>query len=84
MANASKKSVTAKTSDTPVHEETEQSSSKAVQPQYPLNELLQHADELFGVKAEVLHGVFYNDSDKLFSVKEATQKIQQFMKAKVK
>lgn len=84
MANASKKSVTAKTSDTPVHEETEQSSFKAVQPQYPLNELLQHADELFGVKAEVLHGVFYDNSDKLFSVEEATQKIQQFMKAKVK
>ena len=84
MANASKKSVTAKTSDTPVHEETEQSSFKAVQPQYPLNELLQHADELFGVKVEVLHGVFYDNSDKLFSVEEATQKIQQFMKAKVK
>lgn len=84
MANVSKKSVTAKTSNTPVHEETEQSSSQASQPQYTLTELLQHADELFGVKAEVLHGVFYDDSEKLFSVEEATQKIQQFMKEKVK
>ncbi|MDQ1232953.1 hypothetical protein QE450_000451 [Paenibacillus sp. SORGH_AS306] len=84
MANVSKKSVTAKTSSTPVHEDTEQSSSQASQPQYTLTELLQHADELFGVKAEVLHGVFYDDSEKLFSVEEATQKIQQFMKEKVK
>jgi len=84
MANASKKSVTAKSSDTPIHEDTEPSSSKAVQSKYTLNELLQHADELFGVKAEVLYGVFYDDSEKLFSVEEATQKIQQFMKAKVK
>lgn len=84
MANVSKKSETAKTSNTPVPENTKPSSSETVQPQYTLNELLQHADQLFGVKAEVLHGVFYDESEKLFSVEDATQKIQQFMKAKVK
>ncbi|WP_411349283.1 hypothetical protein [Paenibacillus sp. WLX2291] len=50
---------------------------------YPLDELIQHAGYLFGVKPEVMHGVFHAASGQTFTIDEVNQQIQQFMKAKV-
>lgn len=50
---------------------------------YPLDELIQHANSLFGVKPEVMYGVFHAASGQTFTIDEVNQQIQQFMKAKV-
>ncbi len=55
----------------------------AAQARYPLYELIQHADSLFGVKPEVMHGVFHDAVDRTFTIEEVHTQIQQFMKAKV-
>lgn len=51
---------------------------------YTTGELTAHANELFGVREEVLHGALSRDSAERFTVEQAAQKIKQFMKAKVK
>lgn len=53
------------------------------QAQYAQEELLLHAEELFGVKPEVLHGVFHGRTEQSFTIEEVNTQIQQFMKAKV-
>lgn len=51
---------------------------------YTTQELMAHADELFGVREEVVHGALCRESAERFTVEQAAQKIKQFMKAKVK
>lgn len=50
---------------------------------YTLAELVEHAEDLFDVKAEVMAGALYGMVDPCWTVSEAKQKIEQFMKAKV-
>ncbi|MEC0369426.1 hypothetical protein [Paenibacillus chibensis] len=61
----------------------EAAASVGHEPRYALAELKGHAQELFGVKAEVMAGAFFQAEDERFSVTEARAKIEQFMKAKV-
>ncbi|MEC0123691.1 hypothetical protein [Paenibacillus pabuli] len=53
-------------------------------PQYTRAELINHAEALFAVKAEVLYGALYEAAQETFSIEEAQVRINQFMKAKVK
>ncbi|ANF98701.1 hypothetical protein AR543_08110 [Paenibacillus bovis] len=57
--------------------------SSLPQAQYAQEELLLHAEELFGVKPEVLYGVFNSRTEQSFTIEEVHTQIQQFMKAKV-
>ncbi|WP_334075220.1 MULTISPECIES: hypothetical protein [Paenibacillus] len=50
---------------------------------YPLDELAKHSAALLGVKSEVLLGAVHGASRDNFSVKEAKQRVQQFLKRKV-
>ncbi|CAM3495533.1 MULTISPECIES: hypothetical protein [Saccharibacillus] len=52
--------------------------------EYTAGELAEHANELFGVREEVLHGALCLDPAERFTVWQAARKIKQFMKAKVK
>ncbi|MED5020197.1 hypothetical protein P9847_23290 [Paenibacillus chibensis] len=61
----------------------EAAASVGQEPRYVLAELKEHAQELFGVKAEVMTGAFYQAEEERLSVTEARTKIEQFMKAKV-
>lgn len=45
---------------------------------------MNHAEALFAVKAEVLYGALYEAAQETFSIEEAKERINQFMKAKVK
>ncbi|GAB1157478.1 hypothetical protein YWY31_35030 [Paenibacillus illinoisensis] len=58
--------------------------SKQPDPQYTRAELMYHAEALFAVKAEVLHGALYEAAQQTFSIEETQVRINQFMKAKVK
>ncbi|MGG4479491.1 hypothetical protein [Paenibacillus xylanilyticus] len=58
--------------------------SKQPDPQYTRAELMNHAEALFAVKAEVLHGALYEAAQQTFSIEETQVRINQFMKAKVK
>lgn len=58
--------------------------SKQTDPQYTRAELMNHAEALFAVKAEVLHGALYEAAQQTFSIEETQVRINQFMKAKVK
>ncbi|MBE7681103.1 MULTISPECIES: hypothetical protein [Paenibacillus] len=58
--------------------------SKQPDPQYTRVELMNHAEALFAVKAEVLHGALYEAAQQTFSIEETQVRINQFMKAKVK
>jgi hypothetical protein len=58
--------------------------SKQAAPQYSRAELMNHAEALFAIKAEVLYGALYEAAQETFSIKEAQERINQFMKAKVK
>ncbi|MEK4434213.1 MULTISPECIES: hypothetical protein [Paenibacillus] len=58
--------------------------SKQADPQYTRAELMNHAEALFAVKAEVLHGALYEAAQQTFSIEETQVRINQFMKAKVK
>ena len=62
------------------------STVKSKQPdlQYTRAELMNHAEALFAVKAEVLHGALYEAAQQTFSIEETQVRINQFMKAKVK
>jgi len=60
-----------------------ESQSCSSQTQYAQEELLLHAEELFGVKPEVLYGVFSGRTEQSFTIEEVHTQIQQFMKAKV-
>ncbi|WPP40441.1 hypothetical protein SK066_17820 [Paenibacillus hunanensis] len=53
------------------------------QARYSLQELLPYAQTTFGVKPEVMHGVFHDAADRTFTIEEVHTNIQQFMKAKV-
>lgn len=53
------------------------------QVRYSLQELLPYAQTTFGVKPEVMHGVFHDAADCTFTIEEVHTNIQQFMKAKV-
>lgn len=48
------------------------------------DELMSHAEDLFGVRKEVVHAALCGESEERFTVEQAMQKIKQFMKAKVK
>ncbi|WP_322923198.1 hypothetical protein [Paenibacillus campi] len=50
---------------------------------YSLQELLPYAQTTFGVKPEVMHGVFHVMAERTFTIEEVHTHIQQFMKAKV-
>ncbi|PWW45177.1 MULTISPECIES: hypothetical protein [Paenibacillus] len=58
--------------------------NKQATPQYTRAELMNHAEALFAVKAEVLYGALYEAAQETFSIEEAKERINQFMKAKVK
>lgn len=58
--------------------------NKQAVPQYSRAELMNHAEALFAVKAEVLYGALYEAAQETFSIEEAKERINQFMKAKVK
>ncbi|SHN74677.1 hypothetical protein SAMN04487896_3522 [Paenibacillus sp. ov031] len=58
--------------------------NKQAAPQYTRGELMNHAEALFAVKAEVLYGALYEAAQETFSIEEAKERINQFMKAKVK
>ncbi|MDN8590339.1 hypothetical protein Q0V21_16315 [Paenibacillus sp. 11B] len=58
--------------------------SKQAVPQYTRAELMNHAEALFAIKAEVLYGALYEAAQETFSIEEAQERINQFMKAKVK
>lgn len=58
--------------------------NKQAAPRYTRAELMNHAEALFAVKAEVLHGALYEAAQETFSIEEAKERINQFMKAKVK
>ncbi|SDL23624.1 hypothetical protein SAMN05428961_104360 [Paenibacillus sp. OK060] len=58
--------------------------NKQTAPQYTRAELMNHAEALFAVKAEVLYGALYEVAQETFSIAEAKEHINQFMKAKVK
>ncbi|WP_236703622.1 hypothetical protein [Paenibacillus xylanivorans] len=58
--------------------------SKQAAPQYTRAELMNHAEALFAVQAEVLYGALYEAAQETFSIEEAQERINQFMKAKVK
>ncbi|WP_256863630.1 hypothetical protein [Paenibacillus sp. RU5A] len=58
--------------------------NKQATPQYTRAELMHHAEALFAVKAEVLYGALYEAAQETFSIEEAKERINQFMKAKVK
>ncbi|PIH59525.1 hypothetical protein [Paenibacillus sp. LK1] len=58
--------------------------NKQAAPQYTQAELMNHAEALFAVKAEVLYGALYEAAQETFSIEEAKERINQFMKAKVK
>ncbi|WP_256984863.1 hypothetical protein [Paenibacillus taichungensis] len=58
--------------------------SKQAVPQYTRAELMNHAEALFAIKAEVLYGALYEAAQETFSIEEAKEHINQFMKAKVK
>ncbi|MFB8372536.1 hypothetical protein [Paenibacillus taichungensis] len=58
--------------------------NKQAAPQYSRAELMNHAEALFAVKAEVLYGALYEAAQGTFSIEEAKERINQFMKAKVK
>lgn len=51
---------------------------------YTAEELMQHAEDRFGVRKEVVYGALCGESAERFTVEQAVQKIKQFMKAKVK
>ncbi|MCG7377582.1 hypothetical protein MH215_11320 [Paenibacillus sp. ACRSA] len=51
---------------------------------YTRAELINHAEALFAVKAEVLYGALSVTAAQTFSIAEAQERINQFMKAKVK
>ncbi len=53
------------------------------QARYSLQDLLPYAQTTFGVKPEVMHGVFHDATDRTFTIEEVHTHIQQFMKAKV-
>ncbi|GIO87980.1 hypothetical protein J25TS5_49120 [Paenibacillus faecis] len=50
---------------------------------YPLEELAEHSVALLGVNREVLLGAVHGASRNHFSVEEARQRVQQFLKRKV-
>lgn len=52
-------------------------------PKYTRAELMNHAEALFAVKAEVLHGALFEAAQQTFSIQEVRESINQFMKAKV-
>ncbi|MGQ8870867.1 hypothetical protein [Paenibacillus sp. TSA_86.1] len=54
-----------------------------VPPQYTRVELMNHAEALFAVKAEVLVGALHEAAQQTFSIEEAQASINQFLKAKV-
>jgi len=58
--------------------------SKPAAPQYTRAELMNHAEALFAVKAEVLYGALYEAAQQTFSIEETQARLNQFMKAKVK
>ncbi|MDK8191528.1 hypothetical protein QP794_15685 [Paenibacillus sp. UMB7766-LJ446] len=58
--------------------------SKQAAPQYSRAELMNHAEALFAIKAEVLYGALYEAAQETFSIEEAQERINQFMKVKVK
>lgn len=58
--------------------------SKQTAPRYTRAELMNHAEALFAVKAEVLNGALYEAAQETFSIEETQERINQFMKAKVK
>ncbi|MCM3174451.1 MULTISPECIES: hypothetical protein [Paenibacillus] len=60
-------------------EHTQQGDAK-----YTRAELINHAEALFAVKAEVLYGALSEAAAQTFSIAEAQERINQFMKAKVK
>jgi len=51
---------------------------------YTADELMSHAEDLFGVRKEVVHAALFGESEERFTVEQVMQKIKQFMKAKVK
>lgn len=60
-------------------EHTQQGDAK-----YTRAELINHTEALFAVKAEVLYGALSEVAAQTFSIAEAQERINQFMKAKVK
>lgn len=55
----------------------------ASEAEYPLEELAEHSAALLGVNREVLLGAVHGASRNHFSVEEARQRVQQFLKRKV-
>jgi len=55
----------------------------APEAEYPLEELAEHSAALLGVNREVLLGAVHGASRNHFSVEEARQRVQQFLKRKV-
>ncbi|MCQ4086673.1 hypothetical protein [Saccharibacillus sp. JS10] len=51
---------------------------------YPASAWMEHAESLFGVRAEVVHGALCQQKAKHFTKQQVTEQINQFMKAKVK
>ncbi|OWA34360.1 hypothetical protein B9G55_18800 [Saccharibacillus sp. O16] len=51
---------------------------------FTATELMTHAEQLFGVREEVLHGALGQGTEKQYTVEQAASRITQFMKAKVK
>ena len=51
---------------------------------YTADELMPHAEDLFGVRGEIVHAALCGESEQRFTVEQTMQKIKQFMKAKVK
>ncbi|MCA1293704.1 hypothetical protein LBW89_11820 [Paenibacillus sp. alder61] len=59
------------------------SGKTASEAEYPLEELAEHSAALLGVNREVLLGAVHGASRNHFSVEEARQRVQQFLKRKV-
>lgn len=55
-----------------------------VESKFYLHELREHSQELFGVKPEVLDGVFLNATEIQFTKTEVQKRIEAFMKKPIK
>lgn len=57
---------------------------KIQETKYPLNELLENSKALFNYQKEVVIGALYGRTEKVFSVLEVKQAIDEFLNREVK
>lgn len=56
---------------------------KKIESKYPVGELLENAEALFSVRAEVLVGALHGNSQADLTIEEARRAIDQFLRKKV-